>query len=121
MIDEIALMTLRPSFLPSLRSALRSIRKSGTSPLRTALWFSAVLVAVAGAQREPDADGLRGPDGPVTYEAILLPGPSPDTLAVDIHYRIEQSFFVFLRTPQGRVVAQGELLVELAGKNGSAT
>ena len=114
-------MTLRPSFLPSLRSALRSIRKSGTSPLRTALWFSAVLVAVAGAQREPDADGLRGPDGPVTYEAILLPGPSPDTLAVDIHYRIEQSFFVFLRTPQGRVVAQGELLVELAGKNGSAT
>lgn len=82
---------------------------------------SLLLVAVAGAQRDPDMDGLRGPDGPVTYDAILLPGPSPDTFAVEIHYRIEQSFFVFLRTQQGGVLAQGELLVELAGKGGSAT
>lgn len=74
------------------------------------------------AQRGPGNDDIRGPEGAfVSYEAVVLPGPSVDTFAVDVHYRIQRSFFVFLRTTTGQEQAQGEVLVELVSKDGAAT
>jgi GWxTD domain-containing protein len=73
------------------------------------------------AQRVDRPDPSGGSDAPVWYDAVVLPTAAADTFIVDIHYRIAPGFFVFLRTSEGRVEAQGELLVELAGKSGTQT
>jgi GWxTD domain-containing protein len=73
------------------------------------------------AQRPDHTDLTAGSDTPVWYDAVVLPTASADTFIVDIHYRLSPGFFVFLRTSEGRAAAQGELLVELAGKNGTQT
>lgn len=73
------------------------------------------------AQRPERSNISAGSDVPVWYDAVVLPAASADSFTVDIHYRIPPVFFVFLRTPEGRAAAQGELLVELAGKNGTQT
>lgn len=80
------------------------------------------LPGMSTAQRGPGTEDIRGPEGAyVSYEAVVLPGPSLDTFAVDVHYRIQKSFFVFLRRAPGQVQAQGEVLVELVSKDGAAT
>lgn len=94
--------------------------RRGRLPTLT-LALLAVLSLGLSAQRSERSDPSSGSDVPVWYDAIVLPTASVDTFIVDIHYRIPAGYFVFLRTPEGRTAAQGELLVELAGKNGTHT
>ena len=88
----------------------------------SSLIISAFLSTVVWAQHGPGTEDLRGPEGAyVAYDAVILPGPTADSFAVDIHYRIQQSFFVFMRTSTGKEEAQGEVLVELNNTSGEAT
>ncbi len=73
------------------------------------------------AQRTERPEMSTGSDVPVFYDAVVLPNAAADSFVVDIHYRIPAAFFVFLRTAEGGSAAQGELLVELASKNGTQT
>lgn len=86
-----------------------------------ALALLVVLSLGLSAQRPDRPDPSPGSDVPVWYDAVVLPSASADSFTVDIHYRIPTSFFVLLRTSDGHAAAQGELLVELAGKNGTQT
>lgn len=59
----------------------------------------------------------RNPNSPISYEAVALFDADSSAMQVNIHYRIAQNFFIFVRNeaaPQRtEYVAHGELVVEL--------
>jgi GWxTD domain-containing protein len=76
------------------------------------VWASPVKAQMRFEQNESRYQNL-----PVTYEAIALFGGDSTTQIVNIHYRIGQNFFIFVRneaaTTAAQYVANGELVVEL--------
>ncbi|HCA81211.1 MAG TPA: hypothetical protein DEP53_15880 [Bacteroidetes bacterium] len=69
------------------------------------------------AQMNFEQGDARSLNSPISYQAVSLFRTDSARYRVDIHYRIGQSFFIFVRneTPgaNGTYVARGELVVEL--------
>ncbi len=59
----------------------------------------------------------RNPNSPVSYEAVALFNADSSAMQLNIHYRVAQNFFIFVRNesaPQRtEYVAHGELVIEL--------
>lgn len=88
-----------------------------TSISRKLIFILFLYPLVVHAQRE-DLQGLvRPPNLLVSYEAVSLFGADTSQGIVNIHYRIDQRFFIFLRNgleaKPDDFVARGELLIEL--------
>jgi GWxTD domain-containing protein len=76
-----------------------------------------VCLAPLKAQMRFEQNESRFQNLPVTYEAIALFGADSARQMVNVHYRIGQNFFIFVRneaaTGRAEYVAHGELAVEL--------
>ena len=59
--------------------------------------LSLVAVPALEAQMNLDQSEPRNPNMPITYQAVSLFRPDSAMYRVDIHYRIGQSFFIFVR------------------------
>ncbi|HTY38655.1 MAG TPA: hypothetical protein VMH23_16165, partial [Bacteroidota bacterium] len=74
-------------------------------------------IVAASAQMRFDQSDARSISAPVSYEAVSLFSADSSRVVVNIHYRIAQNFFIFVRnesSPQtSAYVAHGELVVEL--------
>jgi GWxTD domain-containing protein len=79
--------------------------------------LSLVAVPALEAQMNLDQSEPRNPNMPITYQAVSLFRPDSAMYRVDIHYRIGQSFFIFVRNESSvskvEYTARGELVVEL--------
>jgi len=80
------------------------------------LFFALPFVASA-QERMPGGD-MQARLSPILYEAIPVFGPDTSKAYVNIHYRIPNSFFVFVKpgdpaAPRDELRARGQLLVEL--------
>ena len=85
-----------------------------TAPLVVCLILGAAPVA---SQTRFEESESRNPNSPITYEALALFNADSSAMQLNIHYRIGQNFFIFVRNesaPQRtEYVAHGELVVEL--------
>jgi GWxTD domain-containing protein len=88
------------------------MRLSVVLVLAILLWLDPVKSQTRFEQNESRFQNL-----PVTYEAISLFGADSTKQIVNVHYRIGQNFFIFVRneaaTGRPEYVAHGELAVEL--------
>jgi len=69
------------------------------------------------AQMNFEQGDSRSINSPISYQALSLFRTDSAKYRVDVHYRISQSFFIFIRNESpgsnGTYVARGELIVEL--------
>ncbi len=85
----------------------------------TTLLVVCLLIGAApvASQNRFDESESRNPNSPITYEALALFNADSALMQLNIHYRIGQNFFIFVRNesaPQRtEYVAHGELVVEL--------
>jgi GWxTD domain-containing protein len=85
----------------------------------TALLAVCLIVGAAPvtSQTRFEENESRNPNSPITYEAVALFNADSSAMQLNIHYRIGQNFFIFVRNesaPQRtEYVAHGELVVEL--------
>lgn len=90
----------------------------GTMRLTSLLAVCLIIGAapVASQTRFEESEG-RNPNSPITYEAVALFHADSSKMQLNIHYRIGQNFFIFVRNEsapqQIEYVAHGELVVEL--------
>ncbi|MCX6133562.1 MAG: GWxTD domain-containing protein [Ignavibacteriales bacterium] len=86
--------------------------------LLAACWLLGGLAAFS--QNHFEQSESRSPSSPISYEAVALFNADSSTMTVNVHYRIGQNFFIFVRNeraPQrSDYVARGELLVELVNE-----
>ena len=83
--------------------------------------FVALLLIVMGipatAQVRFDQGESRAPNLPISYETVAFFSGDSSKQCVNIHYRVGQNFFIFVRneaeTSKTEYIARGELLVEL--------
>ncbi|OGU45704.1 MAG: hypothetical protein A2X68_04725 [Ignavibacteria bacterium GWC2_56_12] len=89
---------------------------------RLLLQLFAVLAVpvIIGAQPRGGELEQSVPIGLIQYSIFQLPGPAADSIIVDLHYRLQQQYFVFLRQANGRFEAKGELLAEFLDDNGTS-
>ncbi len=78
------------------------------------------LCAIAQVRRELDPEFRQ--NLPLSYEAIPFYSADTSVALVNLHYRISQRFFVFVRDPDDpeRYLAKGELMCELRNNQGIA-
>ncbi|MGA3243337.1 MAG: GWxTD domain-containing protein [Bacteroidota bacterium] len=85
----------------------------------TSLLAACLIVGAAHvtSQTRFEESESRNPNSPISYEALALFNADSSTMQLNIHYRIGQNFFIFIRNesaPQRtEYVAHGELVVEL--------
>ncbi|HXG37537.1 MAG TPA: GWxTD domain-containing protein [Bacteroidota bacterium] len=81
---------------------------------RLLLFFALVPLCVV-AQVRPELDPEFRQNLPLSYEAIPFYSIDTSVALVNLHYRISQRFFVFVKNPDDpeRFLAKGELMVEL--------
>jgi len=76
-----------------------------------------VLSTSLSAQMNFEQGDSRSINSPISYQALSLFRTDSAKYRVDIHYRIGQSFFIFVRNESpgsnGSYIARGELIVEL--------
>ncbi len=77
-----------------------------------------ILSSVVLAQDRTPGQQMQSRFSPVLYEAVSLFGPDSSKAYVNIHYRIPNSFFIFVKpgdssVPGDELRARGQLLVEL--------
>lgn len=79
--------------------------------------WSVFFVSSLSAQMNFEQGDARSLNSPISYQAVSLFQTDSARYRVDIHYRIGQSFFIFVRNESsgtnGTYVARGELVVEL--------
>lgn len=82
---------------------------------RKLLLFLVLLPMCSRAQVRPEFDPEFRQNLPLSYEAIPLYSVDTSVALVNLHYRINQRFFVFVKNPDNpeRFLAKGELMVEL--------
>ncbi len=72
---------------------------------------------IAFAQREMQRPDIRIQNPFISYETVVLPGPDSSKTTLNIHYRISERFFIFIRndsdTKGTSYAARGEMMVEL--------
>lgn len=86
--------------------------------VKTFIALSLVVMGIpAAAQSRFEQGESRAPNLPISYETIAFYSGDSSKQIVNIHYRIGQNFFIFIRneveTAKTEYVAHGELLVEL--------
>lgn len=88
--------------------------------LRSLKLFALFVVCFANlafAQRGMLRPVVRTQNPFVSYETVLLPGHDSSTTTVNVHYRISERFFIFVRNESDQkrteYIARGELMVEL--------
>ncbi|MBI3587155.1 MAG: GWxTD domain-containing protein [Ignavibacteriales bacterium] len=88
--------------------------------LRSLKLFALFVVCginIAFAQRGMLRPDIHAQNPFVSYETVVLPGPDSSTTTVNIHYRISERFFIFVRNEgepnRTEYIARGELMVEL--------
>ena len=88
--------------------------------MRLILLLAVVLITVTpplASQTYFEQSEARIQNSPISYEAVALFNNDSATMRLNIHYRIAQNFFIFVRnetaTQSAPYAARGELLVEL--------
>ena len=83
------------------------------------------LLQTSPAQTDQEQREPRMPAQPVWYDVVTLFGEDTSKVVINIHYRIGESFFIFVRNEGGQqrweYIARGELVVELLNEQKIST